>query len=57
MHDDWQILKRYVTLKIFHQGKDIKSILIFVNEKGNESGGHAGFHVENAISDVNNSAT
>jgi hypothetical protein len=36
MHVDWQILKRYVTLKIFNQGKDIKSILIFVNEKGND---------------------
>ncbi len=49
MHVDWQILKRYVTLKIFNQGKDIKSILIFVNEKGNGKGATASFTAENAI--------
>jgi len=29
--------------EIFNQGKDIKSILIFVNEKGNEKGATAAF--------------
>ena len=55
MHVDWQKLKRYVTLKIFHQGKDIKSILIFVNEKGNEQL-NSGFHAEKAVSEASTSA-